>query len=379
MVDGTALKKALEKNECYIEGKTSMIDPRWQQLADILVNYSTGVKKGDRILITMMEVETFPLTRAVYASAVKAGGLPYIEFQSAYLERDLMKHGSKEQVDWICEMQTTGMEWADVYIGLRGARNPSEFFDIEAKTLAAHKKSMGKVSAMRNELTRWVLVRVPNESFAQQASTSMDEMMSFFFNATLRDWASEAKRWREINEVFQAAETVRIKGNKTDISFSTKGRIYEVADGHMNMPDGEIFTAPVDDSAEGYIYFEFPGVYMGKLVPGISLEFHQGVVVKATAEQNEELLFQLLNMDEGAKRLGEFGVGVNFGIDRFSYDILYDEKIGGTIHLALGRAYAECNGINQSALHWDIIKDLRQEGEIYLDGKKVFEKGRYLI
>ncbi len=356
-----------------------MIDPRWQKLADILVNYSTAVQKGDRVLITMMEIDTFPLAKAVYEAAIKAGGLPFVEFQSAYLERDLMKHGSQDQVDWICEMQTYGMEWADAYIGLRGARNPNEFIDIDAETLSGHKRSMGNISAMRNELTRWTLVRVPNESFAQQASTSLDTMMAFFFNATLRDWAAEARRWQEINQVFQSAETVRITGFKTDISFSTKGRIYEVADGHKNMPDGEIFTAPVDDSAEGHIYFEFPGVYMGQLVHGISLEFSKGIVVNATAEQNEELLLQLLDMDEGAKRLGEFGVGVNFGIDRFSYDILYDEKIGGTIHLALGRAYTECNGINQSALHWDIVKDLRKEGAIYLDGKKVFESGVYLI
>ena len=356
-----------------------MVDTRWQQLADILVNYSTRVKKGDRVLITMMEVETFPLVRAVYAAAVEAGGLPFVEFQSAYLERDLMKLGSGEQIDWVNEMQTTGMEWADVYVGLRGARNPGEFFDIDAGTLSAHKKSMGRISAMRTELTRWVLVRVPNESFAQQASTSLDEMMNFFFNATIRNWEKEAARWREINKVFQAAETVRITGHRTDITFSTKDRLYVVADGHMNMPDGEIFTAPVDDSAEGHIYFEFPGVYMGQLVNGIDLEFHNGQVVKAKAEGNEELLHKLLEMDEGSRRLGEFGVGLNFGIDRFAYDILYDEKIGGTIHLALGRAYPECNGINQSALHWDIIKDLRQEGQIHLDGEVIFERGKYFI
>jgi aminopeptidase len=356
-----------------------MSDPRWDQLANVLVNYSTGVKKGDHVLITMMEIDTFPLARAVYAAAVKAGGLPFIEFQSAYLERDLMKLGDDEQVNWVCEMQESGMEWADVYIGLRGARNPSEFVDIEPKKISAHKKSMGKISGMRNEQTRWVLIRVPNESFAQQASTSLDEMMDFFFNATLRDWTQESIRYHEIKEVFQAAETVRIVGKETDITFSTKGRIYEVANGHLNMPDGEIFTAPVDDSIEGHVYFEFPGVYMGQLISGIRLEFHEGVVIKASAEQNQTLLMQLLEMDDGAKRLGEFGVGVNFGIDRFSYDILYDEKIGGTIHLALGRAYPECNGINKSALHWDIVKDLRKEGEIYLDGNKVFEKGKYFI
>jgi aminopeptidase len=356
-----------------------VIDPRWHQLADILVNYSTEVKKGDRVLITMMEIETFPLAKAVYTAAVQAGGLPFVEFQSAYLERDLMKFGNSEQVDWVCEMQAQGMEWADVYIGLRGARNPNEFSDIEPKQIASHKRSMGKISAMRNDLTRWVLIRVPNESFAQQASTSLDDMMSFFFNATLRDWQNESVRWHEIKGRFQTSETVRITGRETDITFSTKGRVYEVADGRKNMPDGEIFTAPVDDSAEGTIFFEFPGVYMGRLVGGIRLDFEYGEVVNASAEQNEDLLVQLLAMDDGARRLGEFGVGLNYGIDRYAYDILYDEKIGGTIHLALGRAYAENKGVNKSALHWDIIKDLREEGAIYLDGEKVMENGVFLF
>ncbi|KXK14390.1 MAG: aminopeptidase [Chloroflexi bacterium OLB15] len=351
----------------------------WEHLADVLVNYSTGIQPNEKVLITMMEVDTFPLARAVYAASVKAGALPHIEFQSTYLERDLMLYGNPEQLDWVPEMQAYGMEWADVYIGLRGARNPHEFTGISASKITAHKRAMGKVSGMRNDLTRWVLVRVPNESFAQQAEMSLDDMMAFFFSATVRDWQAESRRYQEIKDIFQAAKHVRIVGRDTDLTFSTQGRIYEVADGHLNMPDGEIFTAPVDDSAEGYIYFEFPGVYVGRQVKGIQLEFSKGQVVRATAESNQELLDELLNMDEGAKRLGEFGVGTNFGIDRFCYDILYDEKIGGTIHLALGRAYAECGGVNQSALHWDIIKDLRREGAVYLDGAKVIDKGMFLI
>lgn len=356
-----------------------MSDPRWQQLAEVLVNYSTATKKGEKVLITMMEETTFPLMRAVYTETVKAGGLPQVEFQSVLLERDLMLHGTKEQLDWVPELNSHGMEWADVYIGLRGARNPFEFSGVSPENIAAHKKAMGIVSGMRNELTRWVLVRVPNESFAQQAEMSHDEMMDFFFEATLRDWAQEAEWYREIQKIFQAAQTVRILGLDTDLTFSTEGRIYEVADGHLNMPDGEVFTAPVDDSTEGQIYFEFPGVYFGERIPGIKLEFSQGKVVNASAEGNEELLHELIKMDEGSNRIGEFGVGINFGIQHFVSDILYDEKIGGTIHIALGRAYAECGGINQSALHWDIIKDLREHGEIHLDGKKIFENGKYLF
>lgn len=356
-----------------------MTDPRWMQLADILVNYSTRTQPGERVFITMMETETLPLVTGVYSRAIQAGALPQVEFVSAYLERELMRHGSMEQIEWVPELQARGMEWADVYIGLRGARNPHEFEGISADRLAAHRRALGKTSAMRIDLTRWVLVRVPNESFAQAAGTSLDAMMEFFFSATLRDWAEEARRYRALKDVFEAAEQVRIVGHGTDITFSTRGRTYEVGDGTLNMPDGEIFTAPVDDSAEGHIYFEFPGVYSGKLIPGIRLEFKGGEVVRATADDNQDLLDQIVRMDDGARRLGEFGVGTNFGIDRFSYDILYDEKIGGTIHLALGRAYHECGGVNQSALHWDIVKDLRGEGAIYLDGRKVLENGTFLV
>jgi aminopeptidase len=356
-----------------------MIDERWRKLADILVGYSTNVQPNEKVLITMMENETFPLMRSVYAGIIKAGGLPQVEYQSVYLERDLMLHGSDAQLDWVPELTAYGMKWADCYVGLRGSTNPHEFTSVPAGRIAVHKRAMGKVSAMRNELTRWVLVRVPNEALAQQAEMSFDEMMDFFFEATLRDWESESRRYHELVKAFQAAKAVRIVGRETDLHFSTLGRVYEVADGHLNMPDGEIFTAPVDDSAEGHIYFEFPGVYAGQRVEAIRLEFSEGRVVKATAEKNEKLLHELLRMDEGAQRLGEFGVGTNFGIQRFCYDILYDEKIGGTIHLALGRAYAENKGINQSALHWDIVKDLREQGEIQLDGKRVFEAGRFLI
>jgi aminopeptidase len=356
-----------------------MIDKRWQQLAEILVNYSTNVQPDEKVLITMMENDTFPLMRAVYAEVVKAGGLPQVEYQSVYLERDLMLYGNEKQLDWVPELNAYGMEWADCYVGLRGATNPHEFTGMAPAKITAHKRAIGRVSAMRNELTRWVLVRVPNEALAQQAEMSYDDMMDFFFEATLKDWEHESRRYHELMKVFQAAENVRIVGRETDLQFSTRGRIYEAADGHLNMPDGEIFTAPVDDSAEGHIYFEFPGVYVGQRVEGIRLEFSEGRVVNASAEKNEELLHQLLKMDEGAQRLGEFGVGTNFGIQRFCYDILYDEKIGGTIHLALGRAYAENKGVNQSALHWDIIKDLREEGEILLDGKKVFERGKFLV
>jgi aminopeptidase len=356
-----------------------VLDRRWSQLGEILVNYSTRTRTGDRLLITMMEPETFPLTLAVYEQAVRAGAFPQVQFSSAYLERALLLHGSDELIARVPDLERSGMEWADVSIGLRGARNPHELAGISTERLAAHKRGLGAISALRNQQTRWVLVRVPNESFAQAAGMGLDEAMEFFFDATLRNWEEESRRYRRIGDLFQAASRVRILGRDTNLAFSTAGRTYVVGGGHINVPDGEVYTAPVDDSAEGVIAFEYPGVYAGRSIAGIRLEFRAGEVVAATADTGEEFLHQILDIDDGARRIGEFGVGVNYGIDRFVGDILFDEKIGGTIHLALGRAYEECGGTNQSSLHWDLVKDLRAEGAIELDGQRVFENGGFLL
>ena len=356
-----------------------MFDRRWSQLGEILVNYSTETRPGDRLLITMMELEAFPLTLAVYEQAVRAGAFPQVQFASAYLERALLTHGSEELIARVPDLERSGMEWADVYIGLRGARNQHELTGIPAERLAAHRRALGAISASRNEQTRWVLVRVPNESFAQAAGMSLAAAMEFFFAASLRDWSQESRRYQRIRDLFQAASQVRILGRDTDLTFSTAGRTYVVGDGHINIPDGEVYTAPVDDSADGVIAFDCPAVYAGQPIDGIRLEFRAGEVVAATAKAGEEFLRQLLALDEGACRIGEFGIGVNDGIDRFVGDVLFDEKIGGTIHLALGRAYAECGGTNRSALHWDIIKDLRAEGAIELDGRRIFENGRFQL
>jgi aminopeptidase len=356
-----------------------MFDRRWSHLGEILVNYSTRTQASDRLLITMMELETFPLTLAVYEHAVRAGAYPQVQFASAYLERALLTYGNKELIARVPDLEWSGMEWADAYVGLRGARNPHELAGISPERLAAHKRALGAISALRNEQTRWVLVRVPNESFAQAAGMSLAAAMDFFFDATLRDWEEESRRYRRIRDKFQAAAQVRIVGRDTDLTFSTAGRTYVVGDGHINIPDGEVYTAPVDDSAEGVIAFEYPGLYAGRSIERIHLEFRAGEVVAATAASGEEFLQRILTIDDGARRIGEFGLGVNDGIERFVGDILFDEKIGGTIHLALGRAYAECGGTNQSALHWDLVKDLRTEGAIELDGRRVLENGHFLI
>ncbi|MDQ7829452.1 MAG: aminopeptidase [Armatimonadota bacterium] len=354
-----------------------MIDQRWRRTAEVLVNYSAEVRPGDRVLIVMVEPETFPLAVAVYEAVIRSGGLPHVQFGSAYLERALMQYGNEIQVNWVPEPELDEIRWADAYIGLRGARSPHEFAGVPADVLAAHRRAMGIVSRARNEGTRWVLMRVPTEALAQQAGMPLDEMMAFFFRATLRDWAEEARTYEQIRERFQRARTVRVTGHETELTFSTVGRTYIIGDGRHNMPDGEIYTAPVEDSVEGVITFEFPGVYGGVRIPDIRLVFERGQVVSATASANADLLCRILDTDVGARRVGEFGVGVNFGIDRFIGDVLFDEKMGGTVHLALGRAYAECGGTNDSAIHWDVVKDLRTGGTISLDGEEVFRNGSF--
>ncbi len=356
-----------------------MFDPRWAQLAEILVNYSVSTRPGDRMVIAMTEPETFPLAVAVYEQAVRAGAFPQVQFTASALERSLLMYGDEALIARVPDLERAGMMWADTYIGLRGASDPHALSGIDTERLTAHRRALGIVSALRNEQTRWVLVRVPNESFAQAAGMSLDDTMTFFFAATLRDWESEARRYESLRQVFQAAKQVRIRGRDTDLTFSTAGRTYVIGDGHINLPDGEIYTAPVADSAEGVIAFEWPALYAGQSILGIRLEFQQGEVVRATATTGEAFLRQILAIDDGAQRIGEFGVGVNVDIDRFVGDILFDEKIGGTIHLALGRAYAECGGTNHSALHWDLVKDLRTEGSIHLDDRPIFAQGRFLI
>ena len=352
-------------------------DNRWQQLAEVLLQHSTETKKGDRVLIIMREIDTFPLARSVYREAVKAGAFPQVVFNSCYLERDLMARGTKEQLDWIPELYAWAMEWADVCVDLRAAVNPFEFEGITPQVLSAHKRSEGRISALRTEKTRWVLIRVPNASFAQQAGRSLEDTMEFFFQATLLDWKRESEKYSRFQAALAGTESVRIVGTETDLSFSTKGRKYLIDDGRINMPGGEVYTAPLEDSTEGVIYFEHPGVYGGLLIRDIRLEFRGGEVVKAGASENEGLLHELLDMDAGARRLGEFGFGTNPKITSFSNDILLDEKIYGTVHIALGRAYKACGGINESALHWDIIKDLRSTGHVLVDGERVLDKGRY--
>ncbi|MCL1811994.1 MAG: aminopeptidase [Treponema sp.] len=355
------------------------MDPRWQKLGELLVNYSTKVKPKERVMIAMIEPDTFPLVQAVYRAAVKAGAFPQVQFLSETLRHSLLSYGNEEQINWVPEIEAQGMEWADVYIGLRGAHNLFELQDINAETLAANQKAMGKISTLRWEKTRWCVIRVPNESFAQAAETDLETIMDMFFDSCFLDWEHEVKTWEDWAEKLRHGKEIRITGKKTDLSFSVEGRTWVPYGGITNMPDGEIATAPINGTENGSIYFEIPAVLGGRLVKDLTLAWDSGVLVKATSSTEQDFLRSILDRDDGAGKIGEFALGTNPKVTRFANDILMDEKMGGTVHIALGRAYPECGGTNKSAIHWDIIKDTRKEGTVYLDGNAILKNGKITL
>lgn len=355
------------------------MDKRWKQLGDLLVNTSAKVRPGERVMIAMGEVDTLPLTQGVVEACIKAGAFPQVQFLSESLRHLLLRYGTDEQLAWTPEIEAYGMEWADVYFGLRGAYNLHMHSGIPSERLSLNQRAMGRVSTLRWQKTRWCLVRVPNAAFAFQAETDLESIMDMFFDACLLDWETESAKWRRWADQLSQGKEVRITGKETDLRFSIAGRAWMVGDGAINMPDGEIATAPLTETIDGFIYFEFPGVLGGRLMHDIRLRWDHGRLVEATASTNQEYLRAILATDEGASLIGEFGIGTNPHITRFCRDILIDEKIGGTIHIALGRAYPECGGTNMSAIHWDIVKDLRQEGAVYVDDQVVLQGGRFYL
>jgi len=354
-------------------------DPRIEQLADILVNYSTRVKPGDHVLIRSSPLAR-PLIEAVYRLVVRNGGYPTLQLGFSSLSRIFFEEASEAQLDYLNPIQRFSVEQSNVMIAIDAPENSRELSGIDPVKLQRMSRTNRPIQEhVMSGKVRWVICNYPTPSLAQDADMSVEDYADFLFGATNIDWRAASARMHRIKERFDAADEVRIVGPDTDITFSIKGRPGVVADGRHNMPDGEVFYAPHEATTRGTISFELPAIYGGREVQGVRLVFQDGKVVEATAAKGEELLHKLLDTDAGARFLGEFGIGCNYGITRYTRDILFDEKIGGSIHLALGRAYPECQGTNQSAIHWDMVKDLRQGGRIYLDGELVQEDGRFLF
>lgn len=365
-----------------------MIDPRVANLARILVGYSTRVGEGETCIIEGSTAAE-PLVAAVYEEVLRVGGHPVValsfEGQTAAYYRD----ASDEQLRWVSPVSEWAAEQADCRIAIGADTNTRELSGVapERQTMrqAATRHLMEQVMRRAAEGEhRWVYTLYPTNGYAADAEMSLREFEDFYFRACLADdgdplgaWERASEECRRLAEWVEGHEEVRIIAPGTDLRLGIAGRRFIPCDGAHNMPDGEFFTGPIEDSAEGEISFHLPAVIGGREVSGVRLRFEAGKVVDASATQGEEYLISLLDTDEGSRRLGELGIGTNYGIDRGTRDVLLDEKIGGTVHLAVGASYPESGGTNESAVHTDMVCDLRKGGRIEVDGELLQSDGRF--
>jgi aminopeptidase len=367
-----------------------MTDPRVAKMADILVNYCVGAKKGDLFLISGTDLAK-PLVLEVFRAALKKGAHPYLRLSIDGIQEIFLKEAKDYQLQFISPMSKLEIKKVDCFVGIYGPHNTKNMTNTNPKRAAmqqAASKSIQKTfmeRAAKKELS-WVGTQFPTQASAQDAGMSLAEYENFVFDACLvtkkdpvAEWKKISREQAKIVKFLNHKKEIRIVAKDTDITFNTKGRKWINCDGNNNFPDGEVFTGPVENSANGHIRYTFPAVYRGREVENVYLEFKNGKVVKAKAEKGEKLLHSMIDMDKGARFVGELAIGTNYGIKKFTKNILFDEKIGGTCHIALGAAYPETGSKNVSALHWDMICDLRQNGVIYADGKPFHKNGKFLI
>jgi aminopeptidase len=366
-----------------------MSDRRLERLAKLLVHYSVAVQPGDWVGIGG-DVVAVPLARYVHREVLEAGGHPVLQLSDQAMARDYLRLANEDQLEWVNPARLLYMEQADCLINLRATTNTRAMTGIDNSKMQRRARANKPImeTYMRRSAEgafRWVLTQYPTEASAQEANMSLEEYEDFIFSATFCDQDDPVAKWREMSATQQkkvdwlkGKDQVVLKGPNIDLSLSVKDRIFINADGQRNMPDGEIFTGPVEDSVNGWVRFTYPSIVNGQAVSGIELHFENGKVVKASAEQNEALLMSQLDTDEGARYLGEFAIGTNFGIDRFTGNILFDEKIGGSIHMAIGRSYPDTGGQNISAVHWDMICDMRDDSEIHVDGELFYKNGAFV-
>ena len=354
-----------------------MTDPRVEALADILVQHSTEVGPGDLVLIDGT-ANARPLLMACYHRVLAAGGHPRLSVGFEEAQEVFLSEASDDQLEFLDPIAQFQADSIQVAIRIRATENTRALANVDpaklAKTMIARRPVMDQII----ENVRWVLCDYPTQAQAQEAEMSLSEYADFLYGATNIDWSEMTARLASLKTRLEGGSEIRIVGPDTDLTLRTAGRVWEPADGKKNMPDGEIFTAPIEDSVNGRIRYEFPAIYQGRQVDGITLTFKDGLIVESAAERGEDFLNAILDTDPGARRLGEIGIGTNDGIERHTKNILFDEKMGGTVHLAVGRAYEFTGGKNQSAVHWDMVKDLRTDGALYLDGALLQENGVFV-
>ena len=359
-----------------------MNDPRYARLADLLVRHSTRVTPEDKVLIEANHVPSRMLTALVEAVSA-AGGLPVVDVKEPQILRAMLLSGSLEQLEarmrFMGELELHRMEAMQAYISLRGALNITELSDVPAERMALYEKHWQKPVHLERRVkhTRWVVLRWPNPSMAQQANMSTEAFEDFYFRVCLADYAAMEKAVQPLVRRMEQADRVRILGPGTDLSFSIRGVGVVSCHGRRNIPDGECFTAPVRDSVNGTIQFNTPTVYRGIPMDNVRLVFKEGRVVEASSSDTRALE-GILDSDEGARYLGEFALGFNPHIRQAMRDTLFDEKIRGSLHLALGQCYEQAENHNRSSVHWDNVLLQEGGGEVWFDGVLLRKDGVFL-
>ncbi len=366
------------------------MDPRIEKLAKVLIHYSLKLKKG-QLLKIQGEVETLPLIRAAYEEAVKVGAHPYVSVIVPENTESFLRSASNEQLKFISPITKMEIDKIDSLLAIWGTSNTRNLASINPKKQSLQRKSSGPLmqklfKRIAEKKVSWVGTQFPTKGDAQEADMSLRDYEDFVYGAGHIDSKDPVKHWLKISQeqerlikIMNRFDKIHVQSADTDLRLSVKGRKWINCAGTENFPDGEIFTGPIENSVNGFIRYSFPAIYMGREVENIRLEFKNGKVVKETAEKNQQFLTSMLNMDKGARYVGEFAIGTNYDIKKFSKNILFDEKIGGTCHLAVGASIPESGGKNKSALHWDMICDLKKDSEISADGKVIYKNGKFKI
>ena len=367
-----------------------MSDLRRQKLAHLLVNYSTAVQPGDWVGI-LGDFNALPILRDIYAAALDAGGNPTLLIEDEWMQRYFLRNATDEQMTWIDPALKLYTDQADVYIRALAPENTRAMTGINAQRMQKWRAAQSVILQTRLERAargafRWVGALYPTQASAQEANMSFEEYEDFVYGACFCEAEDPAGEWRKLSAMQQnkvdylaGKRHIALHGPHIDLELSIADRTFINSDGRRNMPSGEIFTGPVEESVNGWVRFSYPAIVGGRAVSGIELKFVDGRVTEASAEMNEDLLHAQLNTDDGARYLGEFAIGTNFGIDRFTGSILYDEKIGGTVHMAVGMGYPETGSLNKSAVHWDMICDMRADSEILVDGELFYRNGSFTV
>ncbi len=358
-----------------------MQDERITKLAKNLINYSCSLKKGEKVLIEAKGID-YMLVNALIKETYKAGGFPFVEIYDNRVTREMLFGLTEEHAKLRAEFDKARMEKMDAYIGIRGGENCNELSDVPEENLKIESEfySHPVHHEIRVKKTKWVVLRYPNQGMAQQAGMSTDAFEDFYFKVCNLDYSKMDRAMDALKARLDRADKVRLTAKNTDITFSIKGIGSKKCSGERNIPDGEIYTAPVKDSVNGTITFNAPSVENGFKFENVSLTFKDGKIIDATANDTEKLN-AILNTDEGARYVGEFAFGVNPYIIKPMGDILFDEKISGSIHFTPGCCYDDCYNSNVSAIHWDLVLIQTKEyggGEIYLDGELIRKDGLFV-